>query len=77
MFFFLILYSVNSLRTGVVAIAEREKAKKEIEEIQVKANLLNAFFSTDVLLEKINDTFNNTFTLIWNESRSGAKRIAV
>ena len=37
---FLILYSINSLRTGVVAIAEREKARKEIDEIEVKANLL-------------------------------------
>jgi hypothetical protein len=27
----------------------------------------------DVLHEKINDTFNNAFTLLWNESRSGAK----
>ena len=37
---FLILYSVNSLRTGVVAIAEREKAKKQIQEIELKADLL-------------------------------------
>jgi chromosome segregation ATPase len=33
---FLIMYSINSLKTGVVAIAEREKAKKEINEIEVK-----------------------------------------
>lgn len=41
--------------------------------LSITLNLLNAFFSTDVLLEKINDTFNNAFTLLWNESRSGAK----
>lgn len=52
-----ITFSMNTSLVGII--------------LSVLLNLLNASFSTDVLNEQINETLNNSFTLIWNESHSG------
>lgn len=41
--------------------------------LSISLNLLNSFFSGDIILDNIKDTFKNSLGLLWNESHSGKK----
>ena len=59
LFLMKIAFSMNTSILGII--------------LSIALNLLNSFFSSELIVENIKDTFKNSLGLLWNESHSGKR----